>query len=171
VAGPRRCLGLGTRVLTRRLVPRLVGPHWDFSHFDFVLLPIRVPRCGLVVVKEILWPKSSNVTSARSDLAPKAFLSSSDLPITTSRSSGLPLSQISNLPDVSLACKDAKTQAVKLYPQVDASTTTITFIPGVAGPSLYSIGRSVSRRRWPVCLWKGTERLPPQRQSHFLVSA
>ena len=58
--------------------------------------------------------QSSNVTSARSDLAPEAFLpSSDDLPITTSRSSGLPLSQISNLPGVSLARKDAKTQAVK----------------------------------------------------------
>jgi hypothetical protein len=59
-------------------------------------------------------PQSSNVTSARSDLAPEAFLSSSDDSlITTSRSSGLPLSQIYNLPDVPLARKDAKTRAVK----------------------------------------------------------
>ena len=63
-------------------------------------------------------PQSSNVTSARSDVEPEAFLSSSDdLPITTPRSSGLPLSHISNLPDVSLARKDAKTQAVKRIPE------------------------------------------------------
>jgi hypothetical protein len=63
-------------------------------------------------------PQSSNVTSARSDLAPEAFLSSSDdFPITTSRSNGLPLSQVSNLPDVSLARKDAKTHAVKRIPK------------------------------------------------------
>jgi hypothetical protein len=58
--------------------------------------------------------QSSNVTSARSDLTPKAVHSSSDdFPITTSRSSGLPLSQISNLPSVSLARKGAKMRAVK----------------------------------------------------------
>ena len=65
-------------------------------------------------------PQSSNVTNVWSDLAPEAFLSSSDdFFITTSRSSdsGLPLSQISNLPDVSLARKDAKTQAVKRVPK------------------------------------------------------
>jgi hypothetical protein len=63
-------------------------------------------------------PQSSNVTSTRSDLAPEAFLSSSDdSPITTSRSSGLPLSQVSNLPDKSLARKDAKTLAVKRIPK------------------------------------------------------
>ncbi|KAF8502928.1 hypothetical protein F5888DRAFT_1125714 [Russula emetica] len=63
-------------------------------------------------------PQSGNVTSARSDLAPEAFLSSSDdFPVTTSRSNGLPLSQVSNLPDVSLARKDAKTQAVKRIPK------------------------------------------------------
>ena len=45
---------------------------------------------------------------ARSGLTPEAEFS-----ITTSRSSGVPLSQISNLPGVSLARKDAKTQAVK----------------------------------------------------------
>jgi hypothetical protein len=57
-------------------------------------------------------------SSARFDKAPEAFLSSSyDFPITPSRSSGLPLSQIFNLPDVSLACKDAKTQAVKRIPK------------------------------------------------------
>jgi hypothetical protein len=49
-------------------------------------------------------PQSSNVTTVRL---------SNDFPIITSRRSGLPLSQISNLPDVSLARKDAKTQAVK----------------------------------------------------------
>jgi hypothetical protein len=53
-------------------------------------------------------------SNARSDKAPEAFLSSSDdIPITMSRGSGLPLSQFFNLPDVSLARKDAKTQAVK----------------------------------------------------------
>ncbi|KAF8502909.1 hypothetical protein F5888DRAFT_1123964 [Russula emetica] len=63
-------------------------------------------------------PQSSNATSARSDLAPEASLSSSDdFPIATSRSSGLPLSQVSNFPDVSLARKDAKTQAVKRIPK------------------------------------------------------
>jgi hypothetical protein len=65
-----------------------------------------------------LVPQSSNVTSARSDKAPEAFLASSDdLPITPSRSCGLPLSQISNLPGVSLARKDAKTQAVMRIPK------------------------------------------------------
>jgi hypothetical protein len=65
-----------------------------------------------------LVPQSSNVTSARSDMAPEAFhLSSDDLPITRSRSSGLPLSQISNLPDMSLARKDAKMQAVMRIPK------------------------------------------------------
>jgi hypothetical protein len=59
-------------------------------------------------------PQSSNVIGARSDKAPEAFFSSSDdLPVTPSRSRGLPLSQISNLHDVSLARNDAKTQAVK----------------------------------------------------------
>jgi hypothetical protein len=59
-------------------------------------------------------PQSSNIISARSDLAPEAFHSSSDdFFITTSRSSRVPLSQISNLPDVPLALKDAKTQIVK----------------------------------------------------------
>jgi hypothetical protein len=63
-------------------------------------------------------PQSNKVTSARSDLAPEAFRSSSDdFPITTSRSSGLPLCQIPNLPDVSLARKDATTQAVKRIPK------------------------------------------------------
>ena len=63
-------------------------------------------------------PQSDNVTSARSDLAQETLLSSSDdFPITTSRSSGQPLSQISNLHDVSLARKDAKTQAVKRIPK------------------------------------------------------
>jgi hypothetical protein len=68
-----------------------------------------------------LVPQSSNgnVTSARSDLVLKAFLSSSDdSPITMSRSSRLPLSQISNRADVSLARKDAKTQAVKRIPKL-----------------------------------------------------
>ena len=67
-------------------------------------------------------PQSSNVTSnvtgARSDLAPGTFLSSSDDFFTTSRSSGLPLSQISNLPAVSLTHKDAKTKAVKRIPKL-----------------------------------------------------
>ena len=61
-------------------------------------------------------PASTNVPSARSDrdLAPEAFFpSSDDLPITTSPRSGAPLSQISNIPDVSLARKGVKTQAVK----------------------------------------------------------
>jgi hypothetical protein len=59
-------------------------------------------------------PQSSNVTRAQSDSALEAFLSSSDdLPTTTSRSSGLPLSQISNLSGVSFAGKGAKTQVVK----------------------------------------------------------
>ena len=65
-------------------------------------------------------PGSTNVPSARSDreLAPEAIFSSSDdLPIraTTSRGSGPPLSQIniSRIPDVSLARKGVKTQAVK----------------------------------------------------------
>jgi hypothetical protein len=63
-------------------------------------------------------PQLSNVTSARPDLAPEAFHSSSDVfLVTTSCSSGLPLSQISNLPDVSLVRKDAKTQAVKRIPK------------------------------------------------------
>ena len=48
-------------------------------------------------------PRSSNVISTRSD--------------TTSLSSGLPLPQISNLPDVSLTRKDAKTQTVKRVPK------------------------------------------------------
>jgi hypothetical protein len=67
-----------------------------------------------------LVPQSSNgnVTSARSDLVPKAFLSSSDdFPITVSHSSRLPLSQISNRSDVSLARMDAKTQAVMPTPE------------------------------------------------------
>jgi hypothetical protein len=64
-------------------------------------------------------PQSSKVASARSDLAPETFFSSSDdFPITTRRSSGLPLSQVSNLPDVSLVRKDAKTQAVKRIPKL-----------------------------------------------------
>jgi len=62
-------------------------------------------------------PQSSKVASARSDLAPETFFSSSDDLPTTRRSSGLPLSQVSNLPDVSLARKDAKTQAVKRIPK------------------------------------------------------
>jgi len=62
-------------------------------------------------------PRSSNVTTARSELASVAFLSSSDDFPTTSRSSGLPLSQISNLP-MSLARKDAKTQAVTRIPKL-----------------------------------------------------
>jgi hypothetical protein len=63
-------------------------------------------------------PQSSNVTRAQSDLALEAFLSSSDdLPITTFRNGGLPLSQISNLPGVTLARKGAKTQAVKRIPK------------------------------------------------------
>ena len=59
-------------------------------------------------------PESSNVPSARPDLVPVAFCSSSDdLPITTSPGSGRPLSRISNLSDadVPLAPKDVKTQA------------------------------------------------------------
>ena len=52
-------------------------------------------------------PQSSLVTSVRSKLAPD------DFPITTSRSSGLLLSQISNLPDASLSRQGAKTQDVK----------------------------------------------------------
>ncbi|KAI0274010.1 hypothetical protein BGY98DRAFT_997080, partial [Russula aff. rugulosa BPL654] len=59
-------------------------------------------------------PQSSTVTSARSDLAAKTF--SDDLPITTSRSRGVPLSYIPNL-HVSSARKDAKTQAVKRIPK------------------------------------------------------
>jgi hypothetical protein len=62
--------------------------------------------------------KSSSITSARSDLSPEAILSSSDdFPISTFRSSGLPLSHTSNLTDVSLARKGAKTQAVKRIPK------------------------------------------------------
>jgi hypothetical protein len=61
---------------------------------------------------------NGNVTGARSDLVPKAFLSSSDdVPITMSRSSRPPLSQISNRADVSLARKDSKTQAVNRIPK------------------------------------------------------
>ena len=60
-------------------------------------------------------PQSSTVTSTRSDLAAKTF--SDDLPITTSRSRGVPLSYIPNLHDVSSARKDAKTQAVKRIPK------------------------------------------------------
>jgi hypothetical protein len=57
-------------------------------------------------------------SSARPDLAPEAFLSSSDdFLITTPCSSGPPLSQIYNLPDASLAREDAKTQAVKHIPK------------------------------------------------------
>jgi hypothetical protein len=62
--------------------------------------------------------QSSNVT--RSDLAPEVLLPSSesdDLHITTSHGSGLLLSQISNLLHVSLARKDAKTQAPKSIPR------------------------------------------------------
>ena len=100
----------------------------------FLLLPIRLPRCRLVVVKE--------TSLALGRIGAGTFLSSSDdFPITTSRSSGLLLSQISNLPDVSLALKDAKTHKS----QVDAWTTAITFSPGVVGASPDSIGRSVSR--------------------------
>jgi hypothetical protein len=50
--------------------------------------------------------QSSNLTSPRSDLAPEAF-----------RGSGLPLSESSNLFDVSLSRKDTKTQAVKRIPR------------------------------------------------------
>ena len=63
-------------------------------------------------------PKASNIPSARSDLSPEAILSSSnDFPISTFRSSGLPPSHTSNLTDVSLVRKDAKTQAVKRIPK------------------------------------------------------
>ena len=62
-------------------------------------------------------PQSSDLTSARSDLAPEAFLSSSDDFFTTPRSSGPPLARISNIPYVSLARKDAKTKAVKRIPK------------------------------------------------------
>ena len=76
------------------------------------------------------FPQSSNVTSARSDLAPEAFLSSSDdLPITTSRSSGLLLSQISNLPGVLLARKNAKTQAVKCIPESMSRPPSSRLVP------------------------------------------
>jgi hypothetical protein len=75
-------------------------------------------------------PQSSNVTSARSDLAPEASLLSSDyLPITMSRSSGLPLSQISNLPGVSLARKDAKTLAVKRIPELMSRPPPSRLVP------------------------------------------
>jgi hypothetical protein len=76
--------------------------------------------------------QSSNVTSARSDLAPKAFLSSSDdLPITASRSSDLPLSQISNLPDVELARKVSKIQAVKRIPKSMPQPSPSRLVPGL----------------------------------------
>ena len=59
-------------------------------------------------------PQSSNVSSARSEAS---LSSSDDFPITTRRGSGPPLSQVSNLPEVSLARKDGKTQAVKRIPK------------------------------------------------------
>jgi hypothetical protein len=75
-------------------------------------------------------PQSSNATSPQSDLAPEAFLSSSDdFLITTSRNSGLPLSQISNLPDVSLARKGAKTQAVKRIPKLMPRSPSSRLVP------------------------------------------
>ncbi|KAF8502934.1 hypothetical protein F5888DRAFT_1125764 [Russula emetica] len=81
-------------------------------------------------------PQSSNVTSARSDLASEAFLSSSDdSPITTSRSSGLPLSQVSNLPDVSLARKDAKTLAVKRIPKSIPRPPPSRLVPELLDPA------------------------------------
>ncbi|KAF8489535.1 hypothetical protein F5888DRAFT_1161147 [Russula emetica] len=46
----------GTRVLTWRVASRLVGPHWDFSRLDCILLLIRLPRRGFVIVEEILCP-------------------------------------------------------------------------------------------------------------------
>jgi hypothetical protein len=110
-------------------------------------------------------PRSSNVTGARSDVAPEAFLSSSDdFPITTSRSRGLPLTKISNLSDV----QGRKDSGCSAYPQIDDSTTAnrVSVSPGVVGPSVYSAGRSVSRRRLSsVRPWKSTERPPSQRLS------
>jgi hypothetical protein len=55
-------------------------------------------------------PQSSNLTGPRSD-------SADDFPIATSRRSGLPLSESSNLSDASLTRKDTKTQAVKHVPK------------------------------------------------------
>ena len=87
VAGPRRCLVLGTRVLIRRLAPHLVGLHGALGS-----LPLYSTSADQVTSMQAR-RRQRNVTSARSDLAPETFLSSSDdFPITTSRSSGLPLS-------------------------------------------------------------------------------
>ena len=60
-------------------------------------------------------PQSSTVANARSNLAAETF--SAGLPITTSRSSGLPLSHTSNFGDVSSAREDVKTKAVTCIPK------------------------------------------------------
>jgi hypothetical protein len=36
------------------ILSTVVGPHWDLSRLNSVLLPIRVPRSRLVIVDEIL---------------------------------------------------------------------------------------------------------------------
>ena len=72
---------------------------------------------------------------ARSGLTPEA-----DFPITTSRSSGVPLSQISNLPDVSLARKDAKTQAVKYNHKSMPRPSLRRLVPELLGQALIQLG-------------------------------
>ena len=72
---------------------------------------------------------------ARSGLTPEA-----DSSITTSRSSGVPLSQISNLPDVSLARKDAKTQAVKYNHKSMPRPSPRRLVPELLGQALIQLG-------------------------------
>ena len=117
--------------------------------------------------------QSSNITSARSDLAPEAFLSSSnDFPITTSRSCGLPLCQISSLPDVSFARKDAKAQAVTRIPKSMPRPPPSRLVPELLDQAfIQSDEASLDEDDPPCASGKAQKGSPPQRLSRFLASA
>jgi hypothetical protein len=83
-----------------------------FSDNKVVVLALQA--CACYSMSEFNSTAVRNPSGSHGWFPHEAFLSSSDdFPISTSCSNGLPLSQSSNLADVSLACKDAKMQAVK----------------------------------------------------------
>jgi hypothetical protein len=147
VAGPRRCSDLGTRLLARKLAPRLLGPHWDLSRLDVVLLPIRVPRCGLVLVNEILCSNQGmslalgRTWRRKPSIRPQMTSPSPRLVAVAYRSLRFQLF------DVSLARKDAKTQAVKRIPKSMPRPPRSRLVPPMLDQAFIQSNRFITKLR------------------------